>query len=233
MTLETFAVCYNEERMMPYFMRHYSQYGSVTVFDNYSTDDSVKIAEEMGAIVFQFDSGGEFREDILTRLRNTCWKESTADWIIVTDIDELVYHKDLLKALQNIKGTVILPRMFNMYHDTFPTVKDQIYDEVKYGVEFNSKMSLFKRSEIEEMNYEPGCHFAHPTGNFELNFTSRIISMHFKNMGQEYVNSRNKELASRQSAVNRENNWNWHLFNNEEWVKKDFEIAQTKLIKVL
>ena len=233
MTLETFAVCYNEERMMPYFMRHYSQYGSVTVFDNYSTDNSVKIAEEMGAIVFQFDSGGEFREDILTRLRNTCWKESTADWIIVTDIDELVYHKDLLKALQNIKGTVILPRMFNMYHDTFPTVKDQIYDEVKYGVEFNSKMSLFKRAEIEEMNYEPGCHFAHPTGNFDLNFTSRIISMHFKNMGQEYVNSRNKELASRQSAVNRENNWNWHLFNNEEWVKKDFEIAQTKLIKVL
>lgn len=233
MTLETFAVCYNEERIMPYFMRHYSQYGSVTVFDNYSTDRSSEIAESMGATVFQFDSGGEFREDILTHIRNICWKDSQADWIIVTDIDELVYHKDLFKRLLRVKESVILPRMFNMYSDTFPVSKDQIYDEVKYGVEWNSKMCLFRRKDIIEMNYEPGCHFANPEGNFSLNFKSDIINLHFKNLGQDYVNNRNAELASRQSEVNRSNNWNWHLFTTPEIVAKDFSVAKTKLIKVV
>ena len=100
---------------MSYFLRHYLQYGSVTVFDNYSTYNSVRIAEENWAIVYQFDSGSKFREDILTNIRNICWKEQEADWVIVTDIDEFVYHPKLSKVLETIKGTVILPRMFNMY----------------------------------------------------------------------------------------------------------------------
>jgi hypothetical protein len=233
MLIETFAVCFNEQALMPYFLKHYFQYGSVTIFDNYSTDNSVKIAEESGATIFQFDSGGEFREDILTHIRNICWKESKADWVIVTDIDELVYHKDLVKTLENIKESVILPRMFNMYSEVFPTTSGQIYDEVQYGVEFNSKMCLFKPSEIKEMNYDPGCHFAHPEGNFKLNFTSDIINLHFKNMSIDYVVARNAYLYSRNSQQNRDNGWNWHMAVTPEQTAKDFAIAKTKLIKVV
>jgi len=115
--IETFAVCYNEEAMIHYFLRHYLQYGSVTIFDNYSTDKTVEIAKKAGAIVFPFDTENEFREDVLTHLRNVCWKESKADWVIVTDVDELAYHKNLQQELSKTKGTVILPRMFNMFSD--------------------------------------------------------------------------------------------------------------------
>jgi glycosyltransferase involved in cell wall biosynthesis len=231
--VETFAVCHNEERMMPYFLKHYLQYGSVTIFDNFSTDNSIKIASENGANVFQFDSGGLFREDILTHIRNICWKESKADWVIVTDIDELVYHNDLVSILENIDGTVILPRMFNMYSDVFPSTEGQIYDEVQCGTEIRSKMCLFKPSEIKEMNFEPGNHFAHPEGNFKLNFTSPIINLHFKNLSEEYVIARNAYLHSRNSEENRSNNWNWHLSVTAEDVRKDFEHYRTRLIKVV
>ena len=233
MTIEIFAVSFNEERMMSYFLKHYLQYGSVTIFDNYSTDNSVKIAEENGAIVYQFDSGGEFREDILTHIRNICWKESKADWVIITDIDELVYHPNLGKVLESIKETVVLPRMFNMYSDEFPTTQGQIYDEVKYGVEFNSKPCLFKPSEIKEMNFEPGCHYATPEGNYKLNFTSPIINLHFKNLSIDYVVERNAFLNSRQAAINKENNWNWHLSVTKEETTKNFEEAKRRLIKVI
>ena len=233
MLVETFAVCHNEQVILPYFFRHYSQYGSVTIFDNNSTDNSIEIAKRNNAHIFQFSTDNEFREDILTNIRNICWKESKADWVMVVDIDEFVYHKNLIQILETIEGTVILPRMFNMYSDIFPTTEGQIYDEVKFGVEFNSKMSLFRPKEIKDINFEPGMHFANPEGNFNLNFTSPIIEMHFKNLGQEYVNNRNAYLNTRQSEVNRQNGWSWHLANTPEQTAQDFLIAKTKLIKVL
>lgn len=233
MKIETFAVCHNEETILPYFFRHYKQYGSVTIFDNQSTDRSVEIAEANDSIIFSFDSGNEFREDILTSIRNTCWKESKADWVIVTDVDEFVYHPSLIWALKRTKETVILPRMFNMYSDVLPTTAGQIYDEIQYGVEFNSKMCLFRPVEITNMNYEPGCHFARPEGNFRLDFKSPIINMHFKNLSLEYVINRNAYLYSRNSQVNRDNNWNWHVDMTVEETARQFEIAKTRLIKVV
>lgn len=233
MKIETFALCYNEERMMHYFLRHYLQYGSVTIFDNHSTDNSVKIAEANGVNIFQYDSGGEFREDILTHIRNICWKESTADWVIVTDIDEFVYHNDLIKILSESPATVLLPRMFNMFSETFPQCDGQIYDEVKYGVEFQSKMCIFRPSEIREMNYEPGCHFARPEGNFILDFTTPIINLHFKNIGLDYVIERNQMLSNRLSAINRENHWGWHYTLSREEVIIFFTQQMQRLIKVI
>jgi glycosyltransferase involved in cell wall biosynthesis len=233
MKIETFAVCHNEERILPYFLRHYLQYGSVTIFDNYSTDNSMEILKNFNVNIFQFDSGGEFREDILTHIRNVCWKESKADWCFVVDVDEFIYHPNLIKILETIEGTVILPRMFNMYSDVFPTTEGQIYDEVQHGVEFNSKMSIFRPAEISEMNYEPGMHFANPKGNYNLNFISSIIELHFKNLSQEYVNEKNAYLHARQSEIARINGWNWHYAATTEQVAKDFLIAKTKLIKVV
>jgi glycosyltransferase involved in cell wall biosynthesis len=232
-TVETFAVCFNEALMLPYFMRHYSQFGSVTIFDNFSTDDSVKIARDMGAIVYQFDTGGEFREDIMTELRNDCWKGSKADWVIVVDIDEFVYHPDLLNELENTKGTVLLPRMFQMHSLAFPTTTGRIYDEIQWGVEFNAKMSVFRPDQIRKMNYEVGCHFARPEGNFELNFKSPIIEMHFRNMGIDYLLYKNQFLNARQSEVNRRNNWNWHYSTPEQQTIREFEHAMKHLIKVI
>lgn len=231
--IETFAVSHNEERILPYFFRHYLQFGSVTIFDNYSTDRSIEICKEYGAHIFQFDSGGEFREDILTHIRNVCWKESKADWVIIVDVDEFVYHPNLAKRLESIKETVILPRMFNMYSDVFPTTEGQIYEEVNQGVEFNAKMAIFRPSEITDINYEPGMHFANPEGNFKLNFTSDIIEMHFKNLGQDYVNEKNTYLHSRQSEIARQNGWNWHYATTSDKVAFDFLVAKTKLIKVV
>lgn len=233
MKIEVYAVCHNEERLLPYFLRHYSQFASMTVYDNQSTDKSVQIATAGGAKVIPFDTQGEFREDIMTEIRNTCWKESKADWVIVCDIDELVYHEDLPKALSSIHGTVILPRMFNMYADVFPTTKGQIYEEVNMGMDINSKMNIFKPSEIKAMNYDVGCHNAKPEGNYILNLRSDIITMHFKQMSPEYVISRNYYLHARQSEINRINGWNWHFGESAEATLNNFRDAKPRLVKII
>jgi hypothetical protein len=233
MTVETFAICYNEARLLPYFMRHYTQYGSVTIFDNQSTDDSVAIARSLGAIVYPFESGGEFRDDIMVHVKDICWRESKADWCIVGDMDEFVYHRNLMWALKHSEGTVIMPRMFQMYADVYPTTRGQIYDEVKYGVEMRSKMCIIRPDQIMSMNYEVGCHHAYPEGNFALNVRTEIVNLHFKNMGLDYVTARNAELNARMSELNKEHGWSFHVAIPPEEVAKEFENVKGKLIQVV
>lgn len=233
MNIEVFAVCYNEERLIPYFLRHYSQFAKVCIYDNESSDKSVSIAQAGGARVVSFNTGGEFREDVMVNIRNTCWKDSKADWVMMVDIDEFIYHSDMITALKNIKGTVIMPRMFNMYANSFPTTQGQIYDEVNMGIDMHGKMNTFRPSEIKEMNYDAGCHNAHPEGNFILNLKSDLLTLHFKYLSPEYLIWRNYTLNARQSDVNRANGWNWHFAESAESVLNNFRDTKPRLIKVL
>jgi len=47
MTIDVFTTCYNEEIILPYFIRHYKQFArNITIYDNMSTDNSINIIEE-------------------------------------------------------------------------------------------------------------------------------------------------------------------------------------------
>ena len=234
MKIDVFVVCYNEALLLPYFMRHYRQFAeNIFVYDNDSTDKSAEIAQKEGAKVCRLDTGGEFREDLQVELKNNCWKGSKADWVVVGDMDEFVYHEKLPVALKAIEGTVIMPRLFNMYADEFPTTEGQIYDEVNMGVDFQGKMNLFRPTEIKEMNYEAGCHNAHPEGNFVLNIKSDILTLHFRYLSISYVIWKNYNTNLRQSEVNRKNGWNWHFAESAESIVSNFRDMRPRLIKIV
>jgi len=233
MKIETFTVCYNEEKMLPYFLRHYSRYGHVTVFDNNSTDSSAAIAKDFNATVIPFNSDDRYREDILTHLRNNCWKESQADWIIVADVDEIVYHRMLDLALSRSTGTVIMPHMFEMFSQAFPKTKGQIYEEVNTGIEMRSKMFLLRPGSIKEMNYTPGSHTAHPEGNVVVDVHTGIIAMHFKYVSLAYAIDRYEMLSARQSEENKENGWSWHMDKTPGEFYDLFQEATSQLMKIL
>jgi hypothetical protein len=233
MNIEVYAVCHNEEVILPYFIRHYSQFANITIFDNQSTDGSLDIIKQHNIKLCSFDTQGEFREDVLMDIRNNCWKESKADWVIITDIDEFVYHKNLISVLSGLNATVVFPRMFNMFSFIMPTTQGQLYDEVNMGVEFRGKMCMFKPGDITSMNYEAGNHVAHPEGNYIIDVQSGIINMHFKNLCQQYVINRNAYLFSRQSEVNRTHGWNWHIAETAIETYTAFNNVKTQLFKVV
>jgi glycosyltransferase involved in cell wall biosynthesis len=233
MTIEIFAICYNEERILPYFLRHYQQFGPVTIFDNYSTDNSVSIALEAGATVIQYDSNGFLNDKIYIQIKNTCWKKSKADWVIVVDCDEFVYHPDLLKILQNSDFTAFTPRWYEMFSEDFPVTSGQIYDEVKQGYEAWPKLNLFRPTELTDINYEIGCHLAHPKGNVNLNYVeSGILTLHMRHLGKQYIINRNEMYAKRLSRENIKNGWGWHLTQPADILSEGFdkEFALTKKV---
>ena len=137
MKIHVYSVCYNEEFMLPYFMKHYLKFADkITVYDKMSTDKSVELMKENGIEVIPFQSNNEYCESILLNIRNTCWKNDTSDFVIVCDIDEFIYHPNIIDKFikySNNGFTIIKPKGFQMMSESLPTTNDQIYDELKNG----------------------------------------------------------------------------------------------------
>jgi len=223
MKIEIYTVCFNEEKILPYFLRHYSQYGKIIIYDNYSTDHSVEIAQAGGAEIRLFDTNGQFDDISNLQIKEHCWRGSKADWCIVIDLDEFIYHPNLINYLSLSNATIIEPIMFDMFAPTFPTTEGQIYEEVKCGHESWPKMNLLKPNEIIEMNYTPGCHLATPKGNIIIEKTNKVKTLHMKHLGREYTIARSVNSGARISDKNRKLKLGTHLLRTQEQVGRDFD----------
>ena len=123
-----------------------------------------------------------------------------------------------------------------MYYDKFPSTVGQIYDEVKLGVEQFSpkaKMNIFRPNMVKDMNYFPGCHEAFPTGRISILEDSFIKTLHFRNLGIDFVIERNMRARKRNSQQNKEKGWGVHVeWSEDEW-RRIFEEGMQNAIEVI
>jgi len=210
--LHVYVVCWNEEKILPYFLRHYAQFADwIFVYDNESTDGTHEIVKSHPkAVLRHFPRRLDLSSlEAQTNVKNKEWKRSrgVARWVVVCDMDELLYHPNLLECLASFekKGvTVPRPKGYDMYHSHFPATTGQIYQEVTKGVyapKWFNKRIVFDPNAIEHMGYEWGCHKAHPKGKVVYGDAPNLYLLHFKNMGLEWSTSRNAEMASRFTPV--------------------------------
>ena len=235
MRIEVFAICYNEEALLPYFLRHYSSFAQrIVVYDNYSTDRSVEICRANPLVeVIKYGSGDRIRDDIYLQIKNNCWKGSPADWVIICDIDELVYHPNIRQVLADCNSTLIEPELFNMFAEKFPITEGQIYDEVLMGIQGGGKKNLFKPRDIMEINYDPGCHVAFPEGRVVDNGPLGIKTLHMKYLSLDYTLERKRLSNSRLSEVNKTMGWGVHYQVSDDEAVRGFQEEIIKAIKVL
>jgi len=238
MNIEIYSLCHQEAKIIPYYMRHYNQYGKVFLYEGHSTDGSAELAESLGATIIPLDTENQVRDDIFTDVKNNCWKDSKADWVIVCDMDEFVYHPDLENYLKTIDylekpTTIIVPTTFEMIADFFPTTEGQIYDEVKFGFQIRSKFFMFKPKSLYKMNYGAGSHDAQPEGSVYINRDSEVKCMHFRHLSIDHVVERNAYLYSRLSDENKRMGWGWHVGLSREKVEAYFNENRHKLISVI
>jgi glycosyltransferase involved in cell wall biosynthesis len=227
MTIDVFTTCYNEEIILPYFIRHYKKFArNITIYDNMSTDNSLKIIKESKGInVIPFNTNSKFEESVLMHIRNNCWKNSDADWVIVCDTDELIYHPDILDILYETHATHIIADGYEMMNEKLPTTDKQIYEEIKNGyfkVDY-SKPCLFKPSEIIESNFAPGSHTANPTGNVISINDSGIKLLHYKYLNRDVLIKKYKHYATRQSEEMKRKGWGNYQEWTEDVINKQFD----------
>jgi glycosyltransferase involved in cell wall biosynthesis len=217
MNIEVFAIARNEEKMIPYFIRHYSQFARVVILENNSTDNTVTIARSLGAFVWRCNVPDERRNLWFLDVKNNLWKASRADWVIVVDADEFVWHPDIINILKDTKATIIQPMLFEMFSEKFPTTQGQIYDEVKNGVIGGDKINIFRPKEIKEINFGAGSHEAWPEGNVDIEVNSGILTLHMRYLSLQYVLDRKAAECKRLSSEDRELGLGSHFL----WSKKE------------
>lgn len=241
--IHLYTLCYNEERLIPYFYRHYSRFvDKITVFDNHSTDSSVDILKKYKKVdVCMYDTKDEINDQIWLDMKNNCWKKSRGkfDFVIVCDIDELLYHpkiNDLLCHIKNKNYTIVKPNGYHMISNKFPSCANNIYDEVKYGnrSEDFDKMILFDPNKIEEISYDYGCHEASPTGNIKMYKDDKDLKLlHFKDLSIDYLLKKYERNKKRLSEFNKKTKYSHHYALGEKFWRNYFSNAYKNKIKVV
>ena len=239
--IHVYSICWNGEILLPYFLRHYSKIADkIFIYDNMSNDNSVAIIKSFSNTkVIRFDSGDEAREDIQLKIRLNEWKKSRglADWVIIVDTDEFLYHKNLVEYLTMCKKkgiTMPITLGFDMVSETLPTSSGMIYDEIKLGV-FNKnycKSCVFNPNLVYEINYEPGCHWAHPVGRIVFDNSGELKLLHYRYISLDYVLKRYRLYRSRKSEINKKMGWGRQYDFESEAIKK-FNMLKNSAVDVV
>lgn len=196
MDIEAFILCWNESETLHLTIKHYQSFCSkITIFDNFSTDNSREIAEEMGCEVRLFGVEGQLNDAEYLKVKNNCWKGSQADLVIVCDSDEIINPNEM-------DGTIIKTQGYNMFSNDLPK---ESWFEINTGIPDNnySKLICFDPKAIKEIGYVYGCHDAKPTGDVKFStYTAGLL--HYKHVGgAERLVKRHALYASRLSAINK------------------------------
>ena len=253
MKIEAFILCYNEEKLIRYTLAHYLNFCSkVTIIDNYSTDNTISIIKnefsERVKIV-QYDSNNQLNDSAYTYIKNNCWKQSKADWVIVCDMDELLHYNysgfgiiDFLITLGS-SCPIIMPYGYNMFSETFPDKYiANLTTLITKGVRAPNfdKSILFQPKMLEEINYGPGAHYCNPVikEQYKRNLSYRsehLKLLHYKYIGIDYLIQKHEHYANRLSSYNKVNQFGAEYIKGKQHVVDCFnEIKNSnKLIDVI
>ena len=199
-SVEIFAPVRDEEEFVSFFYEFYSSRLSrvaFTFFDKGSSDNTVEMSLNLGIRVV-VDPEEYFNDSVQIKLKNSCWKNSTADFVIIQDLDELLDVDDAFLCAHEFDA--IQAEAWDMVGE------GQDLKDIKRGVRLPKydKFMMFKPSKFSEINYTPGAHTCDP--KFKDNSRYPVILQrpmyHYNFRSLDYVL---KKYNSRKSRLSEEN----------------------------
>ena len=224
MKIDCYTICWNEEEFLPYFLRHYRTFcRSITVFDNQSTDRSRNLCRDAGASVVEWDTGNQQDNNLMCDIKNTCWKSSDADYVVVCDVDEIVCGLDRLLPSPN---AVLRCRGWQMVGQGEPpeltrlALPDELY----------SKCAVFD-PHVQALKYSCGCHDCTPAGH-KGTIDSRLDLLHYSMRSEDNMVSRWKRYAARASAADRAAGWGAQYYLPEAEQRARYREARENAVQL-
>jgi Glycosyl transferase family 2 len=243
MRIHLYAQCWNDEPMLPFFFRHYDKFvDRYIIFDDGSSDRSLSILANHPRVQVR----GFIRSDPASfalseqSLSNECWKESRgkAHWVIVTDIDEHLFHPSMLDYLRMsaASGVTMIPALgFQMISENFPGDDDDTLCEAHpYGTPWAQMMkpSIFNPDQIEEIGFALGRHQAEPIGNIRVPDRDEILLLHYKYLNIERTHARHLELGARLGSRDLDNQWGHKYFWSLDDLREDWSRVLLKRVDI-
>lgn len=236
-----YCISWNESELMPFIYQYYQDFvDKFFIYDNESNDETKTIIEKLPKAHYRvFSTQSKFNDEVHVKLKNSIWKNSRgkADYVIVCDTDEVLYHKHMktfLKDSLKAKFTFFTPKGYDMYSEKFPVIDlvncRLITDQIENGIQNNmySKPILFDPHKIIEINYLPGAHQAFPVGIIKSFQSEDLKLLHYKNLGIDYVLNRIKQYRKRLSDTNIEKGYGIEYLNEDQKIIMDFNFNLEK-----
>lgn len=240
MKIEAHLLCWNEKDIMPFVMRHYQSFcDKIAIHDNHSTDGSAEWARLEGCEVIPF--GDKFFNDQHNMdAKNSCWKRSDADWVIVADFDELLWMaansadaiKRYLQSAMEAGHTIIPTTGWQIMSEEMPK---RLLTEISNGYFFKnySKSIVFNPKKITAINYGLGAHECRPEGDVKSPEQSPLFVMHYKHIGGvERTINRYREYMKRMSKFNLKGGYGIHYKQNERQLRREWKERMEKSVKL-
>lgn len=233
-----YAVCWNEEAILPWVFDYYGDFvDRFYIYDNYSSDGTERIVNNNPkATLLKFGEEGQFDDSANQAVKNSCWKHSRgkADLVVVCDMDEFLYHKDLKQKLQEMcKHHISFPttKGYEMYSVDWPIYDGtkRLPELVKVGVrsEWFDKHIVFDPYKIVDTNFDPGAHHANPTGIVNHGDAGTELKvLHYKYLGLQHLLARHEQLRERLSSYNLANDFGVHYYTvNKEKIEEQYVVG--------
>lgn len=223
MIIHAYIQTWNEIITIPYIIRHYSSFCDKIIFnDDNSTDGTREIIKSCPIAELRDLGANGVNDAVFLSHWNNDYKESrgVADWVILADGDEFIYHPNIRGLLVRYQEQGInFPSIcgYNMVSGGLPSIDGQIYEEFTYGWHASQmdKKSVFK-PELD-VAFHAGRHRlqSFPVGAVSTD-VPQIALLHYVAMGFDYYNNRQKSYQPRTSEINIRNNWGDYIFYGEE-----------------
>lgn len=227
MKIEVIAICWNEIELVPFFVRHYRQFcDKLIVYDNKSTDGTDIALKKLGCEVRYFGDG-ELDDREYLKIKNHAWKGCEADYVIVCDFDEFLYHEDLKNYLQwqkDKKVNIFETQGIDVFSRHMPLPGSNI-TEINSGLQSPaySKRIIFS-PEIDNINFDYGCHKSTPQGKLVWDRSRNLKVLHYRNIGgSARLVKRHRAYNDRMCEYNRKKGLGSHYLRTESQIIGDFE----------
>jgi hypothetical protein len=172
-------------------------------------------------------------------MREHCWKESRgiADWVILADIDEHIYHPQLEAYLSQCKkhGITYMPTLgFEMVTDEFPDESEYLARTRTVGSpnHYYNKLRILDPNAIEYINFGTGGHVASPSGHLVLPEKDELLLLHYKHLGADYVAARHAALGQRLRGRDVANGWGYQYLCSLEDQQRAIANLKSNLVDI-
>lgn len=183
MTIHVYTIVYNEEFMLPHFLKHYSQFADrIFVIDDHSTDLTAEIAKAHPMVTYSEYPFEGLNEDEFNDTFESFYKTYPSDWAVVVDCDEFIYGLETLKdepsGVLKTKGCMMIGKTGKL-EDCKPI-----------------RMKTFDKPVV----FDPSLDVKFGDGRHTVNLPTRpseLILKHYKYPSREYYYERNLKTYPR------------------------------------
>jgi glycosyltransferase involved in cell wall biosynthesis len=228
--LSIFIITFNEQKLLPYTVAFYRERFpgcQIVIYDNFSDDETVNIALELGCKVKYFYTDNKLSDQAFINVKNNCWKTTNSEWVVVCDCDEWI---DIWpKTLEQADGTIL--RTYYVQMVGFTATWNPMTVTHGYRHPEDSKFLCFKPSAIEAMEYNYGAHYALPFGDVKIT-KERFPIYHFKFITLYYVLERHAMFGKRLSAHNLRLKLSFHYLFSTRKIKREYQKLCKKAVKI-